>query len=93
MQVIIFPSKSFFAYSFIIGIIFAFLFHASFIPIIINFASGFHKLNENVDFDFISNKFILYKVLKPLSITVHKSLLALYYLNKVLLKVSNVSDR
>ena len=89
---VVFPFESFFAYSFVIEVILAFLFYILFVSIVVDFTSGFYKLNEIIDFASVLNKFIFNEIFKLFLIRVNKSLLTLLYFGKVSLKILNVSD-
>lgn len=91
-RVVVFSPKSSFAHSSIIKVILAFLFHAPFVPVVIDLTSGFHKLSEGVNFGSVPDEFVLHEVLKPFLVAIYKSLLAPCHPSEVSLEVSSVSD-
>ena len=90
-RVVTFPSKSSFAYSFIVGVILAFLFYASFVLVVINLIGSFYELSESGNLSPVSDKFVLYEVLESLLVIVHEGLFPLFRLSRVSLKVLSVS--
>ena len=89
-RVVAFPSKSFFAYSFVVGVILAFLFHASFVPVVVDLTGGFYELSESDNLGLVSDKFVFYEVLESLFVVVHEGLFPLSRPGRVLLEVPGV---
>ena len=86
-----FPSKSSFAYSLVVRVILAFLFHASFVLVVIDLIGGFYELSKSDNLSPISNKFVFYEVLESLLVVIYEGLFPLSRLSRISLEVLGVS--
>ena len=89
-RVVVLPSESSFAYSFVVGVILAFFFYASFVLVVIDLIGGFYELSESDNLSFISDKFVLHEVLKSLLIVVHEGLFPPSRPSKVSLEIPSI---
>ena len=91
-RVVTFPSKSSFAYSFIVKVILAFFFYTLFVLVVINLIGGFYELSKSKNLSLVLNKFVFYEVLKSLFIVIHKGLFFLSYPSKISLEILSIDS-
>ena len=89
-RVVAFPSKSSFAYSFVVKVILAFLFHTSFVPVVIDPTGSFHELSESGNLSPVSDKLVFHEVFESLLIVIYKGLFPLSRPSRVSLEVLSI---
>ena len=90
-RVVVFPSKSSFAYFFIVRVILAFFFHTSFVLVVVDLTGSFYELSESRNLGPISDKLVLYEVFKSFLIVIYKGLFPLFCPSRVSLEVFSIS--